>query len=84
MAGQSFVTATLWGQGREAENLSGLAGGVRDGEDECMICRADVPSVVAFEVRPRRAAGTLRALRCSRHSSLRACGVSGFLLAPCS
>lgn len=49
MAGQTFVTATVWGQGRAAISLSSMAGKVQDGEEECMICRDDVPACVSFQ-----------------------------------
>lgn len=42
-------TASVWGQGRAAATLSTLAGGVRHGEEECWVCRDDVPAVVAFQ-----------------------------------
>jgi hypothetical protein len=49
MAGQSFVTANVWGQGRAAATLSHKAGRLQDGEEECMICREEVAASVAFQ-----------------------------------
>ncbi len=49
MYGQTSVTATVWGQGREAVSLSNLAGELKEGEEECMICRDDVPACVSFK-----------------------------------
>ncbi|KAI8472642.1 MAG: hypothetical protein J3K34DRAFT_203759 [Monoraphidium minutum] len=42
-------TASVWGQGRAAVTLSMAAGKVKDGEEECMICRDDVPACVSFQ-----------------------------------
>jgi hypothetical protein len=49
MAGQTFVTATVWGQGRAAACLTSQAGRLGAGDEECMICRDEVAASVAFQ-----------------------------------
>jgi hypothetical protein len=45
----SAVTANVWGQGRAAQQLATQAASlVKDAEEECMICRDDVPATIAF------------------------------------
>jgi hypothetical protein len=44
------VMASVWGQGLAAMRLSAqaLQTGMREGDEECHICRADIPATVAF------------------------------------
>jgi hypothetical protein len=49
MSGPTALTATVWGQGRAAIHLSNQAAAlVKDADEECMICRDDVPATIAF------------------------------------
>lgn len=44
------VTASVWGQGLAAMRLSAQAVsvGLREGDEECHICRDDIPATIAF------------------------------------
>lgn len=43
------VTASVWGQGLAAIKLSALASrGMQEGDEECHICRDDIPATIAF------------------------------------
>lgn len=46
MAGTSVWTANVWGQGRA---VAKVATNLKEGEEECMICRNDVPASVGFQ-----------------------------------
>ena len=49
MSGPTALTASVWGQGRAAIHLSNQAAAlVNDADEECMICRDDVPATIAF------------------------------------
>lgn len=49
MAGPTtMMTASVWGQGRAALQLSQRRG-LQPGEEECMICRDEVPASVSFQ-----------------------------------
>lgn len=44
------VTASVWGQGLAAIKLSAqvATGGMKEGDEECHICRDDIPATIAF------------------------------------
>ncbi len=44
------VTASVWGQGLAAMRLSAQVAvtGMREGDEECHICRDDIPATIAF------------------------------------